>query len=126
MDRNLALEFVRVTEAAAIEAARWTGRGDKKKADGAAVNAMRARFNQIYFPGWDYWLDDQPLGVDFKSNRPLPQFSVPSGDHTFSARFAHTPIRRLADIISLVALIGAVIYGLTPTFSGFSHLQRSR
>ena len=84
------------------------------------------RFNQIYFPGWDYWLDDQPLGVDFKSNRPLPQFSVPSGDHTFSARFAHTPIRRLADIISLVALIGAVIYGLTPTFSGFSHLQRSR
>lgn len=51
MDRNLALEFVRVTEAAAIEAARWIGRGDKKKADGAAVNAMRVRFNQIDFSG---------------------------------------------------------------------------
>jgi fructose-1,6-bisphosphatase II len=51
MDRNLALEFVRVTEAAAIEAARWIGRGDKKKADGAAVNAMRARLNQIDFSG---------------------------------------------------------------------------
>ena len=51
MDRNLALEFVRVTEAAAIEAARWIGRGDKKKADGAAVNAMRSRFNQIDFAG---------------------------------------------------------------------------
>lgn len=51
MDRNLALEFVRVTEAAAIEAARWIGRGDKNKADGAAVNAMRARFNQIDFSG---------------------------------------------------------------------------
>ena len=49
MDRNLALEFVRVTEAAAIEAAKWIGRGDKNKADGAAVNAMRSRFNQIYF-----------------------------------------------------------------------------
>jgi fructose-1,6-bisphosphatase II len=49
MDRNLALEFVRVTEAAAIEAARWIGRGDKKKADGAAVTAMRARLNQIDF-----------------------------------------------------------------------------
>lgn len=51
MDRNLALEFVRVTEAAAIEAARWIGRGDKDKADEAAVNAMRSRFNQIDFSG---------------------------------------------------------------------------
>lgn len=51
MDRNLALEFVRVTEAAAIEAAKWIGRGDKKKADGAAVNAMRSRFNQVDFSG---------------------------------------------------------------------------
>lgn len=51
MDRNLALEFVRVTEAAAIAAAHWIGRGDKNKADGAAVNAMRARFNQIDFSG---------------------------------------------------------------------------
>jgi fructose-1,6-bisphosphatase II len=51
MDRNLALEFVRVTEAAAIEAARWVGRGDKNAADGAAVRAMRARFNAIDFLG---------------------------------------------------------------------------
>jgi fructose-1,6-bisphosphatase II len=51
MDRNLALEFVRVTEAAAIAAARWVGRGDKHKADGAAVDEMRARFNQIEFSG---------------------------------------------------------------------------
>ncbi len=51
MDRNLALEFVRVTEAAAIAAAKWIGRGDKKKADGAAVDEMRDRFNQIDFAG---------------------------------------------------------------------------
>lgn len=51
MDRNLALEFVRVTEAAAIEAAKWVGRGEKKKADGAAVSAMRFRFNQVDFKG---------------------------------------------------------------------------
>lgn len=51
MDRNLALEFVRVTEAAAIEAAKWVGRGEKKKADGAAVSAMRFRFNLIDFKG---------------------------------------------------------------------------
>lgn len=51
MDRNLALEFVRVTEAAAIAAATWIGRGEKHRADGAAVKEMRARFNQIDFSG---------------------------------------------------------------------------
>jgi fructose-1,6-bisphosphatase II len=42
-DRNLAMELVRVTEAAAMAAARWMGRGDKEGADGAAVDAMRTR-----------------------------------------------------------------------------------
>ena len=51
MDRNLALEFVRVTEAAAIAAAKWVGKGEAKKADGAAVDEMRDRFNQINFSG---------------------------------------------------------------------------
>lgn len=51
MDRNLALEFVRVTEAAAIAAAKWVGKGEAKKADAAAVDEMRDRFNQIDFAG---------------------------------------------------------------------------
>lgn len=51
MDRNLALEFVRVTEAAAIASAHWVGRGEKNKADGAAVSEMRKRFNQVAFSG---------------------------------------------------------------------------
>lgn len=51
MDRNLALEFVRVTEAAAIASARWFGKGDKNSADGAAVDAMRSRFNEVDFSG---------------------------------------------------------------------------
>ena len=48
---NLALEFVRVTEVAAIAAAKWIGKGDGKAADKAAVDAMRAAFNQIDFCG---------------------------------------------------------------------------
>lgn len=48
---NLALEFVRVTEVAAIAAAKWIGRGDGKAADHAAVEAMRAQFNTIDFEG---------------------------------------------------------------------------
>lgn len=51
MDRNLALEFVRVTEAGAIAASHWVGRGDKNSADGAAVKEMRERFNGIDFDG---------------------------------------------------------------------------
>jgi len=51
MDRNYALEFVRVTEMAAIESARLMGRGDEKQADQAAVTAMRKMFNSIDFNG---------------------------------------------------------------------------
>ncbi|MEO5969994.1 MAG: class II fructose-bisphosphatase [Bdellovibrionia bacterium] len=51
MNRNFALEFVRVTEAAALESARMMGRGDEKAADHAAVEAMRRMLNSIEFDG---------------------------------------------------------------------------
>ena len=50
-DRNLALELARVTEAGAMAAARWVGRGDKNGADGAAVQAMRALINTVSMSG---------------------------------------------------------------------------
>jgi len=50
-DRNLALELVRVTEAAAIAASRWIGRGKKNDADGAAVEAMRKSFDTVAING---------------------------------------------------------------------------
>src|SRR4051794_12363392 len=50
-DRNLALELVRVTEAAALAAARWVGRGDKEGADGAAVSAMRVILQTVPMDG---------------------------------------------------------------------------
>jgi fructose-1,6-bisphosphatase II len=51
MDRNLALEFVRVTEAAAVASARLMGRGDERAADEAAVQAMRRLLNSIRMSG---------------------------------------------------------------------------
>ncbi|NNG45902.1 MAG: class II fructose-bisphosphatase [Deltaproteobacteria bacterium] len=51
MERNLALEVVRVTEAAALAAARLMGRGDNVAADQAAVEAMRTAFNAVQFKG---------------------------------------------------------------------------
>jgi fructose-1,6-bisphosphatase II len=50
-DRNLALELVRVTEAAALAAARWVGMGDKNAADGAAVDAMRLVLDTVHMDG---------------------------------------------------------------------------
>ena len=51
MDRNLALEVVRVTEAAALAASRWMGLGDEKQADQAAVDAMRNALNSLDIEG---------------------------------------------------------------------------
>jgi fructose-1,6-bisphosphatase II len=50
-DRNLGMELVRVTEAAAMAGARWMGRGDKEAADGAAVDAMRAVLSGVSMDG---------------------------------------------------------------------------
>jgi len=51
MDRNLALEAVRVTEAAALAASKLMGRGDEKMADQAAVDAMRTTLNSLAIEG---------------------------------------------------------------------------
>ena len=51
LNRNFALEAVRVTEAAALACAKWMGRGDENSADQAAVNAMRTALNTMSFDG---------------------------------------------------------------------------
>src|SRR6266540_2485337 len=50
-DRNLAMELVRVTEAASLAAGRWVGRGDKISADQAAVDAMRLMIDSVSMDG---------------------------------------------------------------------------
>lgn len=50
-DRNLAMELVRVTEAAALASGRWVGRGKKNEGDGAAVDAMRQMINSVNMKG---------------------------------------------------------------------------
>ena len=51
LDRNLALEAVRVTEVAALSSSLYMGRGNEKAADQAAVNAMRSYLNNLYIDG---------------------------------------------------------------------------
>ena len=64
-DRNLAMELVRVTEAAAMAASRWMGRGDKEGADGAAVNAMRVVLQTVAMDG------TVVIGEGEKDNAPM-------------------------------------------------------
>ena len=50
-EKNLALDIVRITEAAALSSARWLGRGNKEAGDGAAVDAMRVSFSTLHVDG---------------------------------------------------------------------------
>src|SRR3954471_8844768 len=73
-DRNLALELVRVTEAAAMAAGRWVGRGDKNGADGVAVNAMRTLISTVGMDG------TVVIGEGEKDNAPM----LYNGEHVGS------------------------------------------
>jgi fructose-1,6-bisphosphatase II len=75
-DRNLALELVRVTEAAAMAAGRWVGRGDKNGADGVAVNAMRTLISTVGMRGVVV------IGEGEKDNAPMLYNGEHVGDGT--------------------------------------------
>ena len=75
-DRNLALELVRVTEAAAMAAGRWVGRGDKNGADAVAVNAMRVMISTIGMNG------TVVIGEGEKDNAPMLYNGEKVGDGT--------------------------------------------
>jgi fructose-1,6-bisphosphatase II len=75
-DRNLALELVRVTEAAAMAAGRWVGRGDKNGADGVAVNAMRVMISTVGMRG------TVVIGEGEKDNAPMLFNGEEVGDGT--------------------------------------------
>src|SRR3954468_23508156 len=75
-DRNLALELVRVTEAAAMAGGRWVGRGEKNKADGAAVEAMRVMISTVAMDG------TVVIGEGEKDNAPMLYNGERVGDGT--------------------------------------------
>src|SRR3954465_3836902 len=76
LDRNLALDLVRVTEAAAMSAGRWVGRGDKEGGDGAAVDAMRRLINSVPMRGVVV------IGEGEKDNAPMLYNGEPGGGGT--------------------------------------------
>jgi fructose-1,6-bisphosphatase II len=105
-DRNLAMELVRVTEAGAMAAGRWVGRGDKEGGDGAAVDAMRELVNSVSMRGVVV------IGEGEKDNAPM----LYNGEHVGNGDgpecdFAVDPIdgttlmaKGLANAISVLAV----------------------
>ncbi len=89
--RNLALELVRVTEAAALSAARFMGRGNKEAADGAAVDAMRLVLNTVDMDGVIV------IGEGEKDNAPMLYNGERLGNgHPSIGRYCGGPDRRNA------------------------------
>jgi len=67
-------------------------------------------FNQFYFPGWRATLDDQPLNIKPHPETGLINFTLPSGTHKLEINFGNTPIRNVADAITLIALVMVIAY----------------
>jgi fructose-1,6-bisphosphatase II / sedoheptulose-1,7-bisphosphatase len=103
-DRNLALELVRVTEAAALAASRWMGRGKKNEADGAAVEAMRKAFDAIGIDGTvvigEGEMDEAPmLYIGEKLGRGGPEMDIavdPLEGTTLTAKGSNNAITVIA------------------------------
>ncbi len=80
-----------------------------------AAGPARLRFYTYYFPGWQAWLDGQPVALAPDPPNGLIGLDVPAGEHTVEVRFGPTPVRRTAALISLVAL--AAVAGLLLPFA---------
>lgn len=73
-----------------------------------ASSSAKIRLNQIYFPGWVIKIDGNPTKFKYLTNSEsygLPIFDIDKGTHLVSAEFKNTPIRNLADSVSLISVI---------------------
>lgn len=66
--------------------------------------------NNYYYPGWEVRIDDKIVDADIESPHGNMVVSVPSGEHTLEVQWKETPLRRMANTISVLALIGTLIF----------------
>ena len=69
----------------------------------------RLRLNLLYFPGWQARLNDRPIAVEPQPGSGLIMVTLPAGKHRLSLRFTKTPLRLIADWISLITWAGVII-----------------
>ncbi|MDY6877645.1 MAG: glycosyltransferase family 39 protein, partial [Chloroflexota bacterium] len=76
---------------------------------------FRARYLAFYFPGWRVTVDDKPVSIVPTEPEGLISFDVPAGRHTVAIRFGETPLRIVADTISLLSLAALLALVLRPS-----------
>lgn len=74
------------------------------------TDSTKLRLNTIYFPGWEVLVDGSPTVIDYSNTKGFMEFAVGEGQHTVEAIFSETPMRFLADTLSILA--GLLIIGL--------------
>lgn len=78
------------------------------KARGYASGPSIIGINTIYFPGWILKVNDTPIIPDYSNSKGIMTFSLPPGNFNIETRFESTPLRKLADAISLLSIIVCV------------------
>lgn len=68
------------------------------------------RLNTIYYPGWGITIDDRPTKIIYQNSNGFMEVSVPVGKHRFIAEFRETVPRFLTDMVSLVGVIGYIVF----------------
>lgn len=68
------------------------------------------RLNTIYYPGWGIMIDNKPAKISYQNPNGFMEVSVPAGGHRFIAEFRETVPRFLADLVSLVSVIGYIVF----------------
>ncbi len=68
------------------------------------------RLNTIYYPGWGVTIDEKPTKISYQNPNGFIEVSVPPGGHLFTAEFRETVPRFLADMVSLVGVVGYIVY----------------
>jgi hypothetical protein len=96
-----------ISGAAEIPAPRFNSR--KIWFDIGAKEETEVQVNTIYFPGWQVKIDGQPGKINYQNEQGVMRITVPAGNHQVEFSFGETPVRLLADLVSLASL-GVVIW----------------
>lgn len=70
------------------------------------------QINTIYFPGWEVQVDNRKTDIVYANVHGLIEIALPVGSHTISAKFVETPVRLVADFLSLMTLLSLSVFAL--------------
>lgn len=93
----------------------------------SSLGASIAQVNTIYFPGWEFTLDGNPVQAEYRNNtQGLMRITVPEGDHIIAGNFVRTRVRRVGEIGTSVSLFVILIFLCTPILTRIPVASRSR